>query len=86
MCFWKYGRETPVRRDKIHKQFEKALDHIGINRADRLERKLSLHSWRHFLNTLLRMFNVADSKVQSVTGYSSMRMTDHYTHFDTRQF
>jgi hypothetical protein len=32
------------------------------------------------------MSNVADSKVQSVTGHRSMRMTDHYTHFDTRQF
>jgi hypothetical protein len=32
------------------------------------------------------MSDVADSKVQSVTGHRSMRMTDHYTHFDTRQF
>jgi hypothetical protein len=32
------------------------------------------------------MSNVADSKVQSVTGHRSMRMTEHYTHFDTRQF
>ena len=80
------GGEKPVGREKIHRQFEKALGKIGINRADRLERKLSFHSWRHFLNTLLRMSNVADSKVQSVTGHRSMRMTDHYTHFDTRQF
>jgi integrase len=41
---------------------------------------------KHNRNTLLRMSNVADSKVQSVTGHRSMRMTDHYTHFDTRQF
>jgi len=80
------GGETPVRRDKIHRQFAKALTSIGINRAEQLERKLSFHAWRHFLNTLLRMSNVADSKVQSVTGHRSMRMTDHYTHFDTRQF
>ena len=32
------------------------------------------------------MSNIADSKVQSVTGHRSMRMTEHYTHFDTRQF
>ena len=80
------GGNTPVRRDKIHRQFAKALTAIGINRAEQLERKLSYHAWRHFLNTLLRMSNVADSKVQSVTGHRSMRMTEHYTHFDTRQF
>jgi hypothetical protein len=32
------------------------------------------------------MSNVADSKVQSVTGHRSMSMTEHYTHFDTRKF
>ena len=32
------------------------------------------------------MSNVADSKVQTVTGHRSNRMTEHYTHFDTRQF
>jgi len=34
----------------------------------------------------LRMSNVVDSKVQKVTGHRSQRMTEHYTHFDTRQF
>jgi integrase len=78
--------ETPIGREKIHRQFAKALEKIGINRKEQLERKLSYHAWRHFLNTLLRMSNVADSKVQSVTGHRSMRMTEHYTHFDSRQF
>jgi hypothetical protein len=32
------------------------------------------------------MNNVTDAKVQSVTGHRSKKMTDHYTHFDTRQF
>jgi hypothetical protein len=32
------------------------------------------------------MSNVADSKVQKVTGHRTMKMTEHYTHFDTRQF
>ena len=39
-----------------------------------------------YLNTLLRMSNVADSKVQKVTGHLTMKMTEKYTHFDTRQF
>jgi len=32
------------------------------------------------------MSNVADSKVQAVTGHSSKGMTEHYTHFDTTKF
>jgi site-specific recombinase XerC len=45
-----------------------------------------MHSWRHFFNTTLQIANVALSKVQSVTGYKSDRMTEWYTHFDSKDF
>jgi hypothetical protein len=32
------------------------------------------------------MANIPDSKVQSVTGHLTQKQTEHYTHFDTRQF
>jgi integrase len=80
------GGEKPVSCNRLHKQYKNALERIGIQSKERVERKLSFHAWRHFLNTLLRMSNIADSKVQSVTGHMTMRMTEHYTHFDTRQF
>ena len=80
------GGRTPVTVERIHRQFDRALERIGISHEEKLKRNLSFHAWRHFFNTLLRMSNVADSKVQSVTGHRSMRMTEHYTHFDTRQF
>jgi integrase len=80
------GGETPVRECRIRREFERALGRIGISHEERLRRNLSFHAWRHFFNTLLRMSNVADSKVQKVTGHLSMSMTEHYTHFDTRQF
>ena len=80
------GGMTPVNSERLGRQFERALECIGISRAEKKKRKLTFHSWRHFLNTLLRMSDVADSKVQSVTGHRSLRMTDHYTHFDTRKF
>jgi hypothetical protein len=32
------------------------------------------------------MANVALSKVQSVTGHKSDRMTEWYTHFDSKEF
>ena len=80
------GGVTPVSRTRFTRHFDRALKKIGISHSEKLRRNLSFHSWRHFLNTLLRMSNVADSKVQSVTGHRSNRMTEHYTHFDTRQF
>ena len=80
------GGGTPVTADRIGRQFERALERIGISPAERKKRNLTFHAWRHFFNTLLRMSNIADSKVQKITGHRSMRMTDHYTHFDTRKF
>jgi hypothetical protein len=34
----------------------------------------------------LKLTNIADSKVQSVTGHKTLKLTEHYTHFDTRKF
>ena len=80
------GGKTPVTYERICRQFDRALERIGISHQEKLDRNLSFHAWRHFFNTLLRMSNVADSKVQKVTGHLTMKMTEHYTHFDTRQF
>ena len=80
------GGNSPVTADRIRRGFDRALERIGISHEEKLKRNLTVHSWRHFLNTLLRMSNVADSKVQKITGHRSMRMTEHYTHFDTRKF
>ena len=80
------GGETPVAVERINRQFERALGRIGISHEEKMKRNLSFHAWRHFFNTLLRMSNVADSKVQKVTGHLTMKMTERYTHFDTRQF
>jgi len=77
---------TPVSTSRINRQFDKALENIGISHEEKLKRNLSFHSWRHFLNTLLLTSNVVISKVQKVTGHKSLKMTEHYTHFDTKQF
>ena len=75
-----------MHENRLRRHFERALRIIGIDEAERIKRNLTFHAWRHFLNTLLRMSNVSDSKVQSVTGHKTKKMTDHYMHFDTRQF
>jgi integrase len=80
------GGKAPITMERINRGLEKALGNIGIGHDERLRRNLSFHAWRHFFNTVLRANNVTDAKVQSVTGHRSKKMTDHYTHFDTRQF
>ena len=80
------GGETPVNGNRVRDHFDRALSRIGINADERKKRKLTFHSWRHFLNTLLLTSNVVISKVQKVTGHKTFQMTEHYTHFDTKQF
>jgi integrase len=80
------GGRTPVETRLIYKGLNAAFAKIGISEEQRKSRGLSMHGWRHFFNTALRAGNVADSKVQAVTGHLTMQMTDLYTHFDTRAF
>jgi integrase len=80
------GGKEPVTMERINRGYEKALERIGISHEERLERNLSFHAWRHFFNTELRMNDVADAKVQAVTGHESEKERERYTHFDTREF
>ena len=80
------GGNTPVTNNMLNDGLTRALINIGISYEEKLKRNLSFHAWRHFLNTLLLTSNVGLSKVQKVTGHKSLKMTDHYTHFDTTQF
>ncbi|GHV11358.1 hypothetical protein FACS189491_02460 [Spirochaetia bacterium] len=80
------GGKSPISRSSIYRELYGALKKIGIDHEQRLERSLSVHGWRHYLNTSLRMANVPDAKIQEITGHDCLESTDRYTHFDTRQF
>jgi integrase len=80
------GGRTPVKREDVYKDFYAALEHIGISEAERRARRISLHGWRHFFNTTLRLADVAPGKVNLVAGHKSQKMNDRYTHFDTKEF
>lgn len=84
--FSKSGGERPIARNKVYKETRHAFDRIGIDSEERKKRGITLHHWRHFLNTALLMANVNTLKVQKVTGHKTMAMTMHYTHFDSRYF
>jgi site-specific recombinase XerD len=84
--FSENGGGEPIARNRVYKETSAAFDKIGINREERHKRGLALHHWRHFLNTALLMANVSTLKVQKVTGHKSLSMTQHYAHFDSRDF
>ena len=84
--FSENGGSEPISRNRVYKETSAAFDKIGINREERHKRGLALHHWRHFLNTALLMANVSTLKVQKVTGHKSLSMTQHYAHFDSRDF
>jgi integrase len=80
--FSRDGGNKPVTRKYVYLSLYKALERIGIGEEERKRRNLSMHGWRHFLNTTLLMANIPDAKVMSVTGHASRKMKEHYTHFD----
>jgi integrase len=79
------GGATPVSRKHIYNEFHRALKKIGISQEEIRRRGLSIHSWRHFLNTELQMQGLSLEQVQAVTGHKSDRMTEWYSHFDARR-
>jgi integrase len=79
------GGATPVSQTYIRRAFNYALKKIGINEKEIRRRGLSLHGWRHFLNTELQRQGLTIQQVQAVTGHKSDRMTEWYSHPDARQ-
>jgi len=78
--------EEHFSRNRLYRETGNAFDKIGINSEERKKRRITVHHWRHFLNTALLMANVNTLKIQKVTGHKSLSMTKHYAHFDCRDF
>jgi integrase len=79
------GGFTPVDQKTMRKEFTRALKKIGMANEEIKKRGLTPHSWRHFVNTEMQTQGLSIPQVQSVTGHSSIRMTEHYSHLDARQ-
>jgi integrase len=69
----------------IHISFRKALVKIGINEAEITRRSLTIHGWRHFLNTELLNQGLTVMQVQGVTRHKSINMTERYNHLSAEQ-
>jgi integrase len=80
------GGKSHYPENQILPRYYAALEKIGITEQERRERGLTFHSWRHFFNTICLIENIAYSKVQSVTGHKTRKMTENYTHFRIEDF
>ena len=78
------GGATPICHTVFTKGFHEALQKIGITKTEIKRRGLTLHSWRHFVNTDLQRQGLTLQQVQGVTGHLTQKMTERYSHLDAR--
>jgi integrase len=74
------GGAVPVTQPYVRKAFHQALVKIGIKEPEIKRRALTIHGWRHFLNTELLKQGLTVMQVQGVTGHKSEKMTEMYNH------
>lgn len=76
------GETHPMRRSCILRNLRFALKRIGISLEEQKQRNICFHSWRHYLNSRLRVSGVPDVVVKAVTGHTTDQMMEHYTHIN----
>ncbi len=81
LVFWSdHTPDKPCDHKVISRGLYRALSQIGINETERRRRRLSFHSWRHWLNSQLIDAHVPPEKIRMLTGHSSSEMTLLYYH------
>jgi len=79
-------QDLPLTKHAVETGLYEAMGKIGISDKERRDRRISFHSWRHWLNTALRSRGLPDSKLRVVTGHRSEAMSDRYTHYHADDF
>jgi integrase len=79
-----YGRR-PIRHDEVYSAFWAAAACIGLTREQLKERRITFHSYRHGFSTRMVASGVAEPLVRAMTGHSSPRMLEHYTHIGLQE-
>ncbi|HAN42824.1 MAG TPA: hypothetical protein DCP98_05290 [Sphaerochaeta sp.] len=74
------GRDRPIYRSCLLDNLRRALERAGISRQEQKERNICFHSWRHYLNTRMRVAGIPDVVTRQVTGHTTEEMTERYTH------
>jgi integrase len=78
--FSRDGGATSTTECAVRMDYYQALKKIGISEVERERRAITIHGWRHFLNTELLRQGMSIMQVQGVTGHKSQRMTELYNH------
>lgn len=71
---------TPLNSSTCLLNLRRALIQIGISEEQQEERCICFHSWRHYLNSQLRLNGVSDIVTKKITGHTTDEMMEHYTH------
>jgi integrase len=79
------GGVKPVSKTNIRRTFRIALNKIGITKEEVVRRALTIHGWRHFVNTDLLSQGYSIAQVQAVTGHKSLKSTEGYNHLKAQQ-
>ena len=78
------GGDSPCTGNRATEALYTGLAAIGV--TDRAERNVTFHSWRHWLNTVLRARGVPDDLIRRVVGHGTAAMTDRYTVYLAEDF
>lgn len=79
---WKPARGEPLTGRSIDRAFLSALDKIGIDKDQRTERRITLHSTRHTFVSFARR-EMPDFVVATLSRHKTTRMLDNYSHSDS---
>jgi len=74
--------DAPVDKTTINRSLERMLNTIGIDKAMKRNRHLSVHSLRHTFITLSRLGGLPDFLVQRLAGHKSAQMMERYSHIN----
>lgn len=69
----------PIDHKLVNDRFYSALNKVGIDEPERLNRNITFHSWRHTFTSLFRS-KISDADLELIVGHKSTEMLDHYTH------
>ncbi|MDR0288073.1 MAG: site-specific integrase [Clostridiales bacterium] len=70
----------PMDHKAVYKRFYKALEAIGIDKAERKRRNITFHSYRHGVNTFFLEAGTPPETVRLILGHSGSAMTARYSH------
>lgn len=74
--------DKPMEQIPFLRSLYQAMKDIGIDEESRRRRNITFHSWRHWFNSLLVNAKIPLQKVQSLTGHTTIEMSQHYYHLD----